>query len=334
MQVRPEDLPAHLEKGLKPLYLVSGDEPLQLGETCDRLRAEARNQGYMERILFSTETGAIDWAAVHNEASAMSLFGDRRIIEIRLGTKRPDKSASSILTPLLAMPPEDTLLLISSSRLDRKRDLGSKWVKAIEKQGVLIQIAAVAHHQLGDWIEKRLSAEGLQATRDAVELLAQRSEGNLLACAQEIAKLVLLCENRIEAADVQHVVGQSNRFTPFDLGDALIQADASRGLQILDSLHAEGVAAPIILWAVARELHALIALHAGEKPAYWIPPQKERAMQSRARSLGLKKLHQGLSLAAGIDQSIKGIMPENPWDLLADVVLHLCDKPTLRAARS
>jgi len=333
MQMRPEDLSAHFEKGLKPIYLVSGDEPFQLGEACDRVRAEARKQGYLERILFSTETGKIDWAALHNEASAMSLFGDRRIIEIRLGEKRPDKSASSILTPLLATPPEATLLLISCSRLDRKRDLGSHWVKAVEKHGVLIQVAAIAHNQLSDWIEKRLAAEGLRATTEAIELLAQRSEGNLLACAQEIAKLVLLCESTIEAADVQQVVGQSSRFTPFDLGDALIQADISRGLQILDSLRSEGVAAPVVLWAVNRELHALIALQAGEKPAYWMPPQKQRAMQGRARSLGLKKLHQGLSLAAGIDQSIKGIMPDSPWDLLADILLHLCDKPTPRVAR-
>ena len=330
MQIRPEDLSAHLEKGLKSIYLVSGDEPFQITEACDKLRAEARKHHYLERVLFSTETGKIDWAALHHEASAMSLFGDRRIIEIRLGEKRPDKSASSVLTPLITELPEGTLLLISSSRLDRKRDLGSNWVKAIEKHGVLIQVSAIAHNQLSGWIERRLRAEGLQATTDAIELLVHRSEGNLMACAQEIAKLALLCEDTVEATDVQHVVGQSSRFTPFDLGDALIEANLSRCLQMLDSLRSEGVAAPVILWSVNREIHALIAVQTGEKPAYWMPHQKQHAVQNRARSLGIRKLHQALSLAAGVDQSIKGVLPDNPWDLLTDILLLLCEKPILR----
>ena len=323
MAVRPEQLGRQLSSGLKPCYLIAGDEPFQIGECADLVRAEARKQGFEERTLFSSDTG-IDWQALYHDAQSMSLFGGRRIIEIRLGEKRPDKQGSEVLRDLLASPSPDTLLLISSSRLDRRRDMKSAWVRTIDDTGVLVEIWPIPASRLHDWIGKRLASRKLQATPDAIELLSHRSEGNLLACAQEIDKLALLCAGRtIEPADIEQAVGNSSRFTPFDLTDAVASGDSTRSLRVLDTLAEEGTEAPVILWALARELRAMSAMAEGRDPGIRMPPQRLRALEACARRCGLARLQQAQRLAAEADLQVKGMRRGNAMDTLAEIVIKL-----------
>ncbi len=329
MQLRPEHLEARLKKEPAYVWLIAGDEPFQQMECADRIRQWARQeQGFAERLVFSSDGGGVDWNGVYNEGRAMSLFGDRRIIEVRLGDKRPDKAASAILVELCAEISSDTLLLITCSRLDRRRDMKSKWVQAVDRAGALIEVWPVQTERLPGWIQTRLKSRGLSATADAVELLTQRSEGNLLACAQEIDKLALLCpEGEVTPAHVQQAVGNSSRFTPFDLADALAEGDASRCLRVLDTLVAEGVELPVILWALAREIRAMCAMAEGLDPGVRMPPQRLRTLQARARKLGLPTLQRAQSLAARADQAIKGMSRDNPRDLITALLLRLCRHP-------
>lgn len=323
MQVRAEQLARQLSSELKPVYLIAGDEPFQRGEAADRVRDTARKNGFAERTVFSSDTG-INWQDIYNEAGSMSLFGGQRLIEIRLGEKRPDKAGSEVLVQLLDNPAPDILLLITSSRLDRRKDMKSRWVSAVDKQGVVSEIWPVPAGQLHDWINRRLAKHQLRASADAVELLAHRSEGNLLACAQEIEKLALLCENgTVEPADVQQAVGNSSRFTPFDLAEASTSGDSARALRVLDTLEEEGVEAPVILWAMAREVRAMCFMAEGQDPGIRMPPQRLRAMQNRARQLGLARLQKAQQLAAKADQQIKGLKTGKARDTLAEMVLGL-----------
>ncbi|MGB1203168.1 MAG: DNA polymerase III subunit delta, partial [Alloalcanivorax venustensis] len=250
MRLRVEQLAKHLQSDLLPVYLVAGDEPLQQDECLDALRAAARQKGFDERHRFSADTG-IDWNALLNESQSMSLFGGRRILELVLLEKRPDKAGSQILRDLLDHPNDDTLILIRCSRLDRRKDWNSAWVKAVEKVGAVVEIWPVEGKQLQHWLRDRLAALKLTIDDDALELLIQRSEGNLLAAAQEVDKLALLAtDGRVDAATVQQAVGDSSRYTPFDLTDATSGGDANRALRILRTLRAEGVEAPVVLWAL------------------------------------------------------------------------------------
>ena len=326
MQVRAEQLTRQLGSELKPVYLIAGDEPFQQAEAADLVRATARKQGFLERTVFSSDTG-ISWQDIYNEAGSMSLFGGQRLIEIRLGSKRPDKAGSETLVQLLNMNSPDTLFLITCSRLDRRKDMKSRWVTTVDKQGVVTEIWPVPANRLHDWINRRLASHKLSASTDAVELLAQRSEGNLLACAQEIEKLALLCPGgSVEPADVQQAVGNSSRFTPFDLAEATTDGDSARALRILDTLAEEGVEAPVILWAMAREIRAMCAMAEGKDPGIRMPPQRLRAMQTRARQLGLPRLQQAQLLAARADQQVKGLQPGRAADTLAEMVLKLTAK--------
>jgi len=303
MRLRVEQLAKHLQNDLLPVYLVAGDEPLQQDECLDALRASARQKGFDERHRFSADTG-IDWNALLNESQSMSLFGGRRILELVLLEKRPDKAGSQILRDLLDHPNDDTLILIRCSRLDRRKDWNSAWVKAVEKVGAVVTI-----------------------DDDALELLIQRSEGNLLAAAQEVDKLALLAtDGRVDAATVQQAVGDSSRYTPFDLTDATSGGDANRALRILRTLRAEGVEAPVVLWALGREIRALDALATGGAPPR-LPPQRLRALQAQAGRMPPRQLHQCQALAIRADQAVKGMGPGDPWQFLAGLVLRLCGKP-------
>lgn len=326
MRLRVEQLAKHLQSDLLPVYLVAGDESLQQDECLDALRAAARQKGFDERHRFSADTG-IDWNALLNESQSMSLFGGRRILELVLLEKRPDKNGSQILRDLLEHPNDDTLILIRCSRLDRRKDWNSAWVKAVEKAGAVVEIWPVEGKQLQHWLRDRLAGLKLTIDDDALELLIQRSEGNLLAAAQEVDKLALLAANgRVDAATVQQAVGDSSRYTPFDLTDATSGGDANRALRILRTLRAEGVEAPVVLWALGREIRALDALATGGAPPR-LPPQRLRALQAQAGRLPPRQLHQCQALAIRADQAVKGMGPGDPWQFLVGLVLRLCGKP-------
>ena len=324
MRVKAEQLERALQKNLLPAWLVAGDEPFQLGESCDLIRRHAMQQGFDDRQLFSIDTG-IDWPAILNASQSMGLFGGRTLIEIRLGEKRPDKGGSEILQQLLDNPNPDVLLLFSCSKLDRRRDMKSKWVTALDQVGAVIEIWPVGANQLPQWISQRMQQCGLRANPEALALLAERSEGNLLACAQEIDKLALLFPgSEISPQQVQEAVGNASRYTVFDLTDAL--HDPTRALRILDGLRSEGSETPVILWALTREIRMMEALASGNSQSVRLPPQKIASLERQANRLGLRSLGQGLSLAARIDQSIKGMRRGNAWQGLAALVLHLGGK--------
>ncbi|MBT75646.1 MAG: DNA polymerase III subunit delta [Alcanivorax sp.] len=174
---------------------------------------------------------------------------------------------------------------------------------------------------------ERLAGRGLSINEDALELLIERSEGNLLAAAQEVDKLALLAtDGRVDAATVQQAVGDSSRYTPFDLTDATSGGDANRALRILRTLRAEGVEAPVVLWALGREIRALDALATGGAPPR-LPPQRLRALQAQAGRMPPRQLHQCQALAIRADQAVKGMGPGDPWQFLAGLVLRLCGKP-------
>lgn len=325
MQVRADKLEQTLARTALPAWLVAGDEPFQIGECCDQIRKHAQANDFADRQLFSADTG-IDWHAILNAAQSMGLFGGKTLIEIRLGEKRPDKTGSEILQQLLNAPNPDVMLLISASKLDRRKDMGSKWVTALDQVGALVEVWPVTAHQLPQWINTRLQRQHLDATPEAVALLAERSEGNLLACAQEIDKLSLLFSGeQITPQAVQEAVGNASRYTAFDLTDALDNAE--RALRILDGLREEGSEPPVILWALTREIRMMEAFASGNRQGIRLPPQKIASLERQALKLGLPSLGQALSLSARIDQSIKGMRPGDPWQGLAALVLRLCGQP-------
>ncbi|MFT0868316.1 DNA polymerase III subunit delta [Pseudomonas sp. CAM1A] len=333
MKLSPAQLNKHLQGQLAPVYIVSGDDPLLCQEAADAIRSAARQQGYDERQVFSADAN-FDWGNLLLAGASLSLFAQRRLLELRLPSGKPGDKGAAALMEYCANPAEDTLLLISLPKLDGSAQK-TKWGKALIEgpHCQFIQIWPVDAQQLPQWINQRLSQAGLSAQRDAIDLIAARVEGNLLAAAQEIEKLKLLAEgNQITVETVQAAVADSARFDVFGLVDAILNGEAAHALRMLEGLRGEGVEPPVILWALARELRLLAGLaqqfsqgvpldkaFSQARPPVW---DKRRPLVSKAlQRLSAQRWAMLLQDAQRIDAQIKGQAEGSPWTSLARLSL-------------
>lgn len=316
---------------LHPVYLLAGDEPFQKLKLQDRLRGQARAQGFDERRSFDFSDGKADWPALADASQSLGLFSQRQLIELNLGEKRPDKSGVEVLTEVVARTGDDLLLVVSMSQLAGKKDEGTAWYQALDKAGVVVRIWPVTHQELPGHARSLLADAGLNADADALELLVERSEGNLLALAQEIEKLSLLRDTTsttpLTADIIRASVTDSSRFTVFDLTAAMARGDARRSLRILDHLRDEGEAASLLLWQISRELQVMEASSSGQ-PIYTSMPRAHLAtLEKRARQLGSAHLQSLLALAFDADTRIKGQSAGDAWNALASLVLGMAGAP-------
>jgi len=332
MRLKCEQLDAHLQRDtLLPIYLLSGDEPLQLNEAQDSLRAKARAQGYGERVVMDVERG-FDWSRLRQEAGNLSLFAERRLLELRLDPAKPGREGGAALQAYAADPPPDTLLLIRAGKLDRTAQ-NSKWCKLLEAVGVVIQVWPVAVASLPDWLSRRARGLDMQLSPAAAELIAERVEGNLLAAAQELELLRLLTGGGlVEVDNVLGAVSDSARFDVFGLVDAALQGQAAHALRSLRGLRGEGVEAAVIAWALDREIRALSGMATqvsrGVNPAQAM--QQARVWANRQGPVGsaLRQLSADdwdclLSAVGQVDRLLKGALRGDVWQGLTWIVLAL-----------
>jgi DNA polymerase III subunit delta len=329
MRLKPEQLSRHLEQGLAPVYLFAGDEPLQLMEAADAVRAAARARGYTEREVFTADKG-FDWGQLEAASDSLSLFAERRILEVRLPTGKPGTQGAKVLEGYAVRPAEDTLLMVEAGKLDKGAQ-NSRWVKALEQAGVMIQVWPLTLAETAGWIARRLRSRGLQPDDQAVRLLAERVEGNLMAAAQEVEKLALLRgEGPLDAEGVLEAVSDAARYTIYDLADAGLAGDTARAVHVLNGLHGEGVDPVLILWALTREVRQLTdiaeKMDAGMPAAQamksvWAKRQPlVRKALSRRRYPAWRRL---LAMCAHTDRVIKGQAAGSAWDELLQLVMGL-----------
>jgi DNA polymerase III subunit delta len=328
MRINTDQVARMLEKGLPHAWLIAGDEALLTGEAADAVRARARADGYTGRELFVTDR-SFDWSEVANAGQTLSLFAELRILEIRMPTPRPGREGGAVLAALASDPGPGNLVLVVTSRPE-KETWASAWFRAFEKHGVFVQAWPIEIGRLPQWITQRAARLGLAFERGAAELLAERVEGNLLAAQQELEKLALLRAGaRISLDDVQAVVANSARYDVFQLGEAALEGDAGRSLRILDGLRAEGTEAPLVLWAICRELRALADLRNGvARKSFGAAVERHDALVQRAaqRTAGLP-IEAWFEAASRIDRQVKGQADGEPWTSLTGLVAAIAGVP-------
>ncbi len=331
MRLRSDQLDSHLRKGLAPIYLLTGDEPLQLGEAADAVRRQARVEGFTGRDIL--EAGKdFNWNELAAEANTLSLFAERRILDLRLASAAIGKAGSEALVEYAGRPPPDTLLLITCPKLDRNQQ-NSKWVKTLEQAGAVVQIWPVEGPRLSPWIERRLRERGLIPEADVVPMLAERIEGNLLAAAQEIDKLLLLNgPGVVTVAQLTESVADSARFDVFGLVDSALLGQPARVARMLNGLRAEGVAPAVVLWALAREIRQLATmafeLERGRSPdqvmeAHRVWNQRKAIVRQGLTRLRRRRWQQLLASCARADRTIKGQDKGDPWDSLRSIAIAM-----------
>ncbi len=338
MMLSARQLASHLEKGLAPVYLLSGDEPLQLMEAADAIRARARAEGYTEREVLTVDRD-FQWSSLQEAAGTMSLFAERRLIDLRMPTPKPGREGSAAIAAFAEAPPPDVLLLIQTGRIDAD-GMKARWVKAIDKAGVVLRVWPLKLDETRQWVAERMRARGLAPEPEAVEFLAERTEGNLLAAAQEIEKLLLLRgEGPVSLDDMVQAVADQARHDLFDLVDAVLAGDARRSVRLVGGLLAEGSEPILLLWALAREFRTLEGLAQETARGHDL----EQAMNSRRvfrqrrplvrRALGRFGVAHWQALledCARLDRITKGAAAGEPRDELLQLVLRACGRPLLQ----
>lgn len=333
MKLSPESLATHLEQRLLPAYLVSGDEPLLTGEAADAIRARARAAGFTEREAHFLERGS-DWDDVRASAGNLSLFGSRRLLELRLPTARPGVAGNNALLSLLQRDDPDTLLLIITPRLDRDAQ-GTQWFRALDSRGGWVPVWPVEADKLAGWLRGRCRRLRLEIDAEALALLAERTEGNLLAAHQELEKLRLLAPAAVITAEtVLASVADSARFDVFRLSEAVLEGEADRALRVLTGLRTEGTEQTLALWALTRALRDLWGAVSGpgRVRAGW---QRQAAALEKAVRRAPRLSFRALALrAARADRMIKGRLQGNAWDEMALLAVDICGQPAVPAPQS
>jgi len=333
MKLKAAQLSNHLKRqGLSPIYLLTGDEPLQMMECADILRSFARQQGFNERVVLTVES-KFDWENLEEQADSFSLFANKRLLEIRLGAQSPGKDGAKALIAYSDNPPPDAILLITADKLDASKQK-TKWFKILSERGVIIQIWPLNVSDLPGWITQRMRQSGLQASPEAINMIAERAEGHLLACAQEIEKLHLLYgKGQIDTAQVLDAVVDSARFDVFNWVDTVLTGDVPRLVRQLRGLQAEGVEVVFVTWALNKEIRNLCymtyALQSGQNLAQIFRTYRIWALRQNVISRAInryskpRRWRQFLRDTVQIDRMIKGLESGNPWDELQQLSLRI-----------
>ncbi len=352
MQIAPAQLEQHLQRGLKSLYTLHGDEPLLIQEAADAIRSAARAQGFTERSSHTVSGARFDWSEVLAAASALSLFAERRIVEVRIPSGKPGKDGGAALQQLAqqALGNDSTLFLFLLPRLDRPSKEGA-WFSALGACGVTLQIEPVQRHALASWIAQRLArqnqrvASGDEGQR-TLQFFADRVEGNLLAAAQEIEKLALLYAFTPGQADgpqtlsfeqIERAVLNVARYDVFKLSEALLAGKLARAQRMLDGLQAEGEAAVLVHYAISEDIRALKRVRDALDQGRPLPlalseqrvwGQRERLFESVLPLLQAPALDALLQAAHQVDGIVKGLRrpdwPSDGWQALHRLACALC----------
>jgi DNA polymerase-3 subunit delta len=315
MRLRGESLAGSLAKTLAPVYAILGDEPLLVLEAADAVRAAARKQGYAEREVY--EPGrSFDWSELAHAGASLSLFGGRKIVELRLASGKPAAQACDAIVAWCERPSPEALLLLTMPRPEGGGWWEAPWFLALGKAGVIVEVQAVPRAALPGWLEKRLARQKQNASREVLEYLADRVEGNLLAAHQELQKLALAApEGELSLDTVREAVADVARFDTYVAAEALVAGDTARYLRVLEGLRGEGEAPTYLLFTLSS---ALFALATGERV--------NKAMQTvleGARRYPSAALERAIGRAAALDRAIKGVGVGEPWQEFAKLGLEL-----------
>lgn len=328
MNVRPDQLPSMVSKRLYPVYMVSGDEPLQQMESLDLIRGFLREQDFTEREVLDVDA-QFDWQNLMDEAASMSLFASRRIVELRLPSAKPGRQGSQVLKDYLTQVPEDTVLLVNAGKIDGNAKK-SAWYKAIEQQGLVVQCWPVPVDKLCFWLKQRFSKRDMDADNDVLAYISQHVEGNLLAADQEIEKLALLLgPGKVSYADVAQAVTSQSRYSVFELLDVLLSGNSKRVMKIISGLKAEAMVPVVVNWALAKDIRLLVQV---KQDASSVDYNLKRSgvWQSRIslfKSCLSRHSYRSLQLllkrCAYIDAASKGVVDANVWDEIEMLCLRL-----------
>jgi DNA polymerase-3 subunit delta len=330
MRIASDQLPQHLSRKLAPLYTVFGDELLLAIEAADLIRAKAREAGYIEREIFSIDHH-FNWTELQQRSGSLSLFGERRIMDMRIPSGKPGVKGSAAIEEYCRALPPDTITLVTLPKIE-KQNLAGKWFKALDAAGVTVQVYTVERGRLPAWIGQRLGVQGQSVDMETLRFIAEKVEGNLLAAHQEIKKLALLYPpGTLSFGQVKDAVLDVARYDVFKLSDAMLSGDTARYVHVLEELQEEGTPLPYIVFTLTGQIRSLLTIRKGVEAGRPLAEamshvrarfDQQKALESAACRMETGQLTAALLHLAKIDRISKGVGQGDAWDELLQLGLQ------------
>ena len=321
MKTNSKDLRELVHKELNPVYLFFAEESTQLTSLIDLVLLAAKDCNFDEKTTYVVSKD-MDWSFLDSNNENLDLFGSKKIIEIKLLGSGPGNKGSKALKEYSLNPDPNKLLIVSAEGLDKKSQ-SSAWAKSLEESGIMIVESPISLNAMPNWIQSRANDSNLQIENDAAQLLAEKTEGNLLAATQEIIKLTLLYPNKeIRLKEMETSISNASKYGIFDLSNAFVSGNKNRTFQIIESLKSEGMQPTLILWALTKEIHNLYkVMEDNSTKNIWGPRHYLESLTKRVNQLTKRKIKQSLLEIAEIDASIKGLSSKNPWQAIRDLAI-------------
>ena len=310
-----------LKKEISDIYALFADEPIQIIELTDKIIEKAKAEGFQEKETHIV-TKDIDWSFLSSQNENFDLFGSKKILEVKLIGTGPGNKGSKALKEYCLNPDPNKLLIVTAEGLEKKQQ-GSAWSKALEERGTLVIEPAINKLSMSKWIEDKAASMNLKIDKQALHLLCDKNEGNLNGAIQELMKLSLLFQNQeISIHDMEKSISDGSKFGIFDLSNVFLEGDKKKTMKIIESLRAEGVQPPLLLWALSKEIYNLFkVVEEGNTKNIWGPRYYLELLSKRANDLPRVKIKTGLKDIAEIDASIKGLSDKSPWQSIRDLAM-------------
>ena len=310
-----------LESELGTIYSFFADESIQISELTDEVIKKAKSAGFEDKQTYIV-TKDTDWSFLNSENENFDLFGSKKIVEIKLIGTGPGNKGSKAIKDYCLDIDKDKLLIISAERLEKKQQT-SAWAKVLEKSGIFVVEPPVNKDSMPGWIKARASGLKLNLDSQAIQLLSEKTEGNLLAVSHELTKLTLLFpDQEITLENMEKSISNSSKFGIFDLSNSFLEGNGKRTIRIIETLRAEGTQPPLILWALSKEINNLYkVLEDGTTKNIWGPRYYLDLLTKRSKSLSYSKIKKSLKEIAEIDAAIKGLSDKSPWQSIRDLAL-------------
>jgi len=332
MRIKSDQLPQQLKNKLAPIYLISGEELLLVNESRELIRKVANDYGFSERISFSIDNN-FDWQEFYKSAYTSSLFDEKSLLELHLGSNKIKEPGSSFLQNYAQNFQANKILLLITEKLDAATQK-TLWYKAVEQTGIIIQVNSINKTNLSPWIINRMKQNGFSASAEAINILIEHVEGNLLAAAQEIEKLKLVYESghELNVGQILAAIADSSRFTIYDLVDNALLGNGNKVVRILKSLRQEKIDPILILWVLAKELRALAAIMKSMEQnknidvvlqQHHIWEQRKPYIKNIIMRKNLPGIYNLIRFCARLDRVIKGVEIGSVWDELASLSIKI-----------
>ena len=310
-----------LDNKLEDIYSFFADESIQITELTDEVVKRAKTKGFEEKQTFII-TKDTDWTFLNSTNENLDLFGSKKIIEIKLIGSGPGNKGSKVIKDYCLAPDSNKLLIISAEKLDKKQQ-SSAWAKALDENGIIVVEPPVSKASMPEWIRAKSSDLKLKLANEAIELLSDKTEGNLFAASQELMKLSLLFpDQEISLGDMEKSISNSSKFGIFDLSNSFLRGNKQRTVKIIETLRAEGTQPPLVLWALSKEINNLYkVLEDGNTKNIWGPRYYLDLLSKRAKEIPNSKIKNSFKDIAEIDASIKGLSDKSPWQSIRKLAL-------------